>query len=137
MALYALGQGRYQDEYGELWDRLVPESGKAETVQGEVVRLIGRLAVEYYRNGNMNWDRDYDAMLAWLSSTIQDASVFDDDMLKTIEQDVEYVRQNGESGTGPLTHGEDEYDRLTDRVVEWCRHNTELKPFTETTNYDF
>lgn len=137
MTLYPVGSGRYQDEYRQLWGKLVPESGKAETVQGEVVRVIGRLASEYYRNGNMNWDDGYDAMLTWLSVTIHDANIFDADVLDTIEQDVDYVRQNAESGACPYTDGQDEYDRLTDRVVEWCRYKTELIPFTEATNYDF
>ncbi len=41
MAHYASGQGQYQDEYRQLWKKLVPESGKAETLQGEAVRIIG------------------------------------------------------------------------------------------------
>lgn len=137
MALYASGQGQYQDEYRQLWKKLVPESGKAETLQGEAVRIIGRLASEYYRNGNMNWDSGYDAMLRFLSNTLQTSGNFDEDLAGTIELDVDFIRQNAESGACPYTEEEDEYDRLTDRVVEWCRHNTELIPFTEITNYDF
>ena len=137
MALYAFGRGRYQDEYGRLWKKLVPESSKAETVQGEAVRLVGRLAVEYYRNGNMNWDECYDAMLTWLSDKIHDESCFDAALLATTKHDVDCIRRNAESGACPYMEGEDEYDRLTDRVVEWCRHHEELIPLTETTNYDF
>lgn len=137
MALYAFGCGRYQDEYRQLWSKLVPESGAAKTLQGEVVRVIGRLASEYYHNGNMNWDSGYGAMLTWLRSMIDDATLFDADILDTISQDVAYVRRNAESGACPYSDGEDEYDRLTDRVVEWCRAKAEPIPFTESTNYDF
>ncbi|MGB7934765.1 MAG: hypothetical protein WCH04_21590 [Gammaproteobacteria bacterium] len=40
--------------YYQLWDKLVPSSGEAETVQGEMVRCIGRL----YRD----LDRDLEAV---------------------------------------------------------------------------
>ena len=46
VALYADGNGKYQKEYDELWSALVPESGSAASLQGELVRLIGRLASE-------------------------------------------------------------------------------------------
>ncbi len=85
----------------------------------------------------MNWDSGYDAMLRFLSNTLQTSGNFDEDLAGTIELDVDFIRQNAESGSCPYTEEEDEYDRLTDRVVEWCRHNTELIPFTEITNYDF
>ncbi len=137
MALYASGQGQYDAEYCQLWKKLVPKSGRAETLQGELVRIIGRLASEYYRNGNMNWENGYDAMLSFLSNTLQTSGNFDEDLAGTIELDVAEIRQNAESGACPYTEDEDEYDRLTDRVVEWCRYNSELIPFTEATAYDF
>ena len=46
----------WQEEYGRLWDDLVPGRGQALTVQGELVRCIGRLTDEAYRNGNQNWE---------------------------------------------------------------------------------
>lgn len=41
-------------EFSRLWDYLVPISGSAQTVQGEVIRITGRIADELYRNGGMN-----------------------------------------------------------------------------------
>ena len=31
-------------QYGELWDRLVPDSGRCETLQGEVIRIVGKIS---------------------------------------------------------------------------------------------
>lgn len=31
-------------QYGELWDRLVPDSGRCETLQGEVIRIVGEIS---------------------------------------------------------------------------------------------
>ena len=49
-----------------LWDYLVPSRGACATVQGEVIRITGRIGDEVYRNGGMNWDGEYRKMLAAL-----------------------------------------------------------------------
>ncbi|MBN1610284.1 MAG: ankyrin repeat domain-containing protein [Polyangiaceae bacterium] len=63
---------QWQKQHAELWDLLVPGSGPARTVQGEVIRISGRIADEMVRNGGINWDKDYAAMgkalLAYLAS---------------------------------------------------------------------
>ena len=51
------------EQYEALWDYLVPASGKCATVQGEVIRITGRIGDEIYRNGGVNWDSDYRKML--------------------------------------------------------------------------
>jgi len=63
---------RGEDRHQELWDLLVPSSGAAATVQGEVIRISGRINDELQRNGGANWDGDYkrmaDAFLVHLRS---------------------------------------------------------------------
>lgn len=51
---YWRGNGIYQTEYDELYDKLVPSSGEAPTVHGELIRGISRLTYDYYNNGNCN-----------------------------------------------------------------------------------
>lgn len=51
---YFEGNGAYQNEYDGLWDRMVPASGMAKTLNGELVRAVGRLTHEYFNNGNGN-----------------------------------------------------------------------------------
>ncbi len=53
---------RWQDQHQELWGLLVPSNGHASTVQGEVIRIAGRIADEIDRNGGANWDADYRKM---------------------------------------------------------------------------
>lgn len=64
--------GRWEDQHQELWELLVPSSGAARTVQGEVIRISGRIHDELERNGGVNWDSDYrkmaDAFLDHLTS---------------------------------------------------------------------
>jgi len=61
-----------EDRHQELWELLVPSSEAANTVQGEVVRISGRIARELEGNGGINWDADFkqmaDALLTHLGS---------------------------------------------------------------------
>ena len=52
----------WQKQHAELWNLLVPSKGACATVQGEVVRIAGRISDEIARNGGGNWDKDYRAM---------------------------------------------------------------------------
>ena len=40
-----------KEEFQSFWDLLVPPEGKAETVQGEVIRIAGRIEYEFLDNG--------------------------------------------------------------------------------------
>ncbi len=53
----------WQKRHAALWNLLVPSSGPCKTVLGEVIRIAGRVADELQRNGGVNWDYHYDAML--------------------------------------------------------------------------
>lgn len=52
----------WEEAHQELWELLVPSSGAATTVQGEVIRISGRIHEELYHNGGANWDSDYRRM---------------------------------------------------------------------------
>ncbi len=53
---------RWQDRHQELWELLVPSSGAAGTVQGEVIRIPGKIRGELEGNCGVNWDADYKKM---------------------------------------------------------------------------
>lgn len=53
--------GAYQKEIDDLFDTLVPQTGSAETIAGEMVRGVSRLYYDYFNNGNCNVaDAEYD-----------------------------------------------------------------------------
>ena len=58
--------------YHALFDLLVPASGSALTVQGEAIRLTGKLRSEIFRNGGANWNLGFgqlaDALGGFLAS---------------------------------------------------------------------
>lgn len=53
----------WQKQHTELWDLLVPGRGTANTVQGEVIRIVGKMLHEILDNGGMNWDDEYRKMM--------------------------------------------------------------------------
>jgi hypothetical protein len=53
----------FQAQFKKLWDYLIPPSGRAQTAQGEAIRIAGRVDDEITRNGGANWDGDYRSML--------------------------------------------------------------------------
>lgn len=55
--------GGFKDNFQELWDFLVPPAGRAQTAQGEMVRIAGKVRHELLCNGGLNWDDDYRNML--------------------------------------------------------------------------
>lgn len=46
--------GSYQKEFDRLTESLVPDEGKADTKEGEIVRICNRLYYELCNNGNCN-----------------------------------------------------------------------------------
>lgn len=54
----------YKQQYFEdckyIWKNLVPKSGQADNLQGELLRELEKLRYEAQHNGNINWDEDFD-----------------------------------------------------------------------------
>ena len=53
----------WEDQHHELWELLVPSRGAAGTVQGEVVRIAGRISDELERNGGATGTASTDGWL--------------------------------------------------------------------------
>ena len=52
----------WKEQNQELYEMLIPSSGCASTVQGEVIRIANRIDDEMMRNGGGNWDDEYKKM---------------------------------------------------------------------------
>jgi hypothetical protein len=110
-------------EFFELFEKLVPESGQATTVQGELVRAIGRMADEFLTNGFANWDAGYERLSEFALRHLTD-STFGPQTTTGIRRDIEYVQRYGR---GEDTGGYDleaAFDRLMQAAVGWCQRHT-------------
>lgn len=92
------GQFRY------LWNYLVPNGGEAATVQGEVIRIVGRLGYEALEMGYVNWDEDHVKMTDFWLETVGAA-----------EEAMTVVKRR--------KAGEADIDALTEAAIAWVERH--------------
>ena len=107
----------WQKQYQELWDYLVPSMGACQTVQGEVIRISGRIADELMGTGGVNWDADYRLMSDCLLKFLSMGEPLEKDSLERAESIIARVKECAVS--------EEELQRLQELCVEWVRKNPE------------
>ncbi len=66
-------------QFQQLWDYLVPPSGRAQTAQGEIIRIAGRIRHEIMGNGCQNWDEDFRKMLRAFPEYVELGNAFDEE----------------------------------------------------------
>lgn len=104
--------GSWQDQHQSLWELLVPSSGHAATVQGEVIRASGRIAVELDGNGGINWDDDFRKMADAFVGNLKKGTPLSPSTLAGAESLVAQVkRKSGDSA------------RMAQLAVEWVLQN--------------
>ena len=108
---------RHFEEAKHIWKTLVPKSGQADTVQGELIRAIERLRWESQNNGNGNWDGGFDRFCDLIEKSLSVTPPFDDDALLEIRADISRLRNYED----PYLE-DDLYDRLSDRAIELHLH---------------
>lgn len=112
----------YFEKAAFLWRTYVPPKGQAETVQGELIRAIEKLRDEAQRNGNANWDSGHVIVAHYIQSTLLESGIFTHQYNEQIAADIAMLLN-----TETLCLEDDIYDRLTERIVDWCiAHPTPL-----------
>ena len=105
-------------QYGELWDLLVPDSGQCRTLQGEVIRIAGRVGHEVYDNGGINWDRSFGKLLDQYLRVVASGVSLPPDSLARAEAAVASLKGRS-MNTGDV-------DEITTLAVAWVRLNPVL-----------
>lgn len=118
-----------QATFKQLWDFLVLPIGQCSTVQGEVIRITGRIAGEIYRNGGMNWKADYQKMLNALINYFKMGYPLSDERL----QQAEYLKAKVYQGN-PNSY--DEAVELSNLAVLWVKANPNPIMINQT-DYEF
>ncbi|AYL96182.1 ankyrin repeat domain-containing protein [Mucilaginibacter celer] len=102
----------WQEQHQELWELLVPSNGPAETIQGEIIRVTGRIANELEGNGGINWDADYKKMTDKFIELIKQGKQLPDGELLEAEEIIIQIKQkNGDTA------------RLCELGVKWVIDN--------------
>lgn len=101
-------------QHEELWNFLIPAKGYAKTIQGEVIRITGRVSHEILGNGGVNWDSDFRKMLDALIQYFMTGTPLSDIELQEATTLAKQLR-NGS--------GNDEPARLCELAVYWVLAN--------------
>ena len=113
-----LVEGSWEEQYEELWSFLIPSIGAAKTVQGEVIRIPGRVRDELDRNGGANWDRDYRKMLQTMPHYLSLGTPLSDTDLEEAKQVISQI-YGKDFNDGPRL------DRLCQLAIAWIKQNPE------------
>ena len=112
---YWNGEGQYQDLFDKHWKNLVPESGRADTAEGNALRAIAKINYDIFNNGAGNIVNQYEEMdddgdyytnceiNRWWEEyfdDIEDYSRLDVDRLK--RKIIEYVQYDKDYGLSDL-----------------------------------
>jgi len=107
-----------------IWQKLVPSSGQASTVQGELLRAIEKLRDEAQRNGNGNFHKNcHGLLIKYLKKYLIDESIFGKEMALEIKKGLKEISYK----TIPYTD-DDIYDNINERIVDWYLKNPSQIP---------
>lgn len=131
---YWNGTGRLQNEYNELYEKLVPSQGAAETIEGEVLRASSKIVYRHFNDGDLFNQASFDQLKQYIG-TVTD---YDDLAEKAIEFALKaqgnYHPNTGWDSLDAMDYGptdddngwdeEDEYDDEDD--TNWDEEDDEL-----------
>lgn len=107
----------YHEESIKIWEKYVPKTGQADTVQGELMRAVEKLAMEAVKNENHTWDESCEILVSYLEQHLLDTSVFDKSKFAKLSQAIERIKKYEEPYNN--THF---YNVLTEGIVDYYFH---------------
>ncbi len=113
----------YRAKAKYLWKNYVPKCGQADTVQGELIRALGKLWDESHINGNINWDTGYEILAKYIEDTLINSDIFNIDDISQIKEDIATILDY----ENPYLE-DDLYERLECKIVNWYMVNIDLIP---------
>lgn len=116
---------KWQKQHEELWQLLVPVKGKAQTIQGEVIRITGKVSRELMDNGGANWDVEYKKMVDGYFGFIQKGNSLSKKELEELSCIIKEVKAKDYTNVYVMA----------ELGVKWVLQNTVPLSLTET-NYD-
>ena len=105
----------WEKRYEQAWELLVPSSGGASTVQGEVVRIAGRVNDELLRNAMGNWNKEYQKMFNAITGYLQQGNPLSEKELAEVAHIQKHILEDDGTGT----------KRLCELATAWVVQNPE------------
>lgn len=112
----------FTEKYNNLYDFVVPGSGRAKSAQGECVRLIDRLSYEILNNGGANWCNDFILMAKAFNEYLSLGNSLDEKNLAVAEKIISKISINTT---------ESDITKLRNISVKWVALNPKVLPFID------
>lgn len=127
-----------------IWREQVPQSGQADFLQGELLRQAEKLRDEAQRNGNLNWDDNFEWFCGFIAETLEGSGVLDEGQTKKVRGALDYVRECGnyarryndgeipDEEANPMLFAyvdDDLYDFVEDAIALFAERNPEPIPY--------
>jgi len=125
----------WKDEHKRLWDALVPEKEPPDTLQGELIKIIGKLVAQAYQKRNENWCKDYEKMFRYVSIKISDDPIFSKEDQFLIKDKIEEIIHNKDQPD--LSGDGSPYYIVHQKVIDWCMANPEPIPYSAEPNLTY
>lgn len=123
-----------------IWKELVPKSGQADSLQGELLRQAEKLRNEAVDNGNINWDDNFEWFCDFISETLQKSNLFEEKQMETIAGALDYIKKCGmyayRYNTGEMSDDanpmlfaytdDDLYDYIEDAIAIFAEANPQM-----------
>lgn len=107
-----------EKQFEYLWSFLVPSSGCAKTVQGEVIRISGKIRDEILRNGSGNWDKHFKKMLSAMLDYFQKGNPLQDKQMQRANELKTLLYEGDDDGENSF--------ELAKLAVLWVQQNPEV-----------
>ena len=117
----------WEKQYSELWDLLVPGCGRAEFIQGEAIRLVGRLSYEVLDMGCCNWDDDFKKLPEAYLLLISYGKKLDDEEYEDIKSIMKNIKKSDD----------DDFNYIAEMTVKWILKNPVPVKLSDFKNADF
>jgi ankyrin repeat protein len=102
---------RYPEIAQQIWTELVPRSGPADTLQGELLRAVERLREEAQLHHNRNYKRAHKRLAIMVRNTLISSGLFDQAETDRIRSNTQRLMRSSHPYTA-----NDIYDHLVDQV---------------------
>jgi uncharacterized protein (UPF0332 family) len=111
---YWLNTGKYQKSYNYFYQKLVPTKGKAQTPEGELLRIISKIYYRHFNDGDT-----YEFLLEEGYPSLKHSGVKEERMISEIESDLMYY----------TVCYEDALNKSIDRIMRYLilKHSTAEK----------
>ena len=117
----------WQKQYSELWDLLVPGSGRAKFIQGEAIRLVGKLSYEVLDMGCCNWDEDFCKLPKAFLMLISYGEQLDDEEYENLKSIMKNIKNIDD----------DDFNYIAEMTVKWILKNPVPVKLSDFKNIEF